>query len=75
MRSVHSIILAGDPGIALPSMAQLQVAQEEKHRKHFTDFCTRKYYREGDASCVYIITEVGAIRVQLTLFGGSLSVP
>ena len=44
---------SGDTDIALPSMAQLQVAQEEEHRKHFMDFCTRKYYEEGGASCMH----------------------
>ena len=61
---VHSIVLAGDPGIALPIMAQLQVAQEEEHRKHFTDFCTWKYYGDGGASCMRIIkhfTEMGGV--------------
>ena len=48
----------------LPNMTQLQVAQEEEHRKPFTDFCIQKYYREGGASCMCIIenfTEMGGV--------------
>ena len=53
--SVYSIVVLMDSSIALPRIAQLQVALEEKHHRRLMDFCRRKYYGNGGASCMHKI--------------------
>ena len=70
--SVYSIVVLMDSGIALPRIAQLQVALEEKHHRRLMDFCRRKYYgMVVPAACIkYLLKWIGSCCVQL--FGCSM---